>query len=289
MFRDDEGDTRVRMLDADDSGMYTPQTIMLDPRLRMKESVSPPPEPSRWPRRGTPPPSSTKPVRSREELDYLQEPDMLVDVIVSLMHDLASEEPETLDKLKAMFMRVAEENKVLPIGGLKEKLLAAHRGGIKLVLIPEDNEKDLVDIPKAILKKIEVRPVSTIDDVLELALVENIQRADLNAVEEAAGYKQLMDRFGHTQEKLAEALGKSRSHIANQVRLLSLPDDVQTLLQDGKLTAGLVDLTWFPTRNFGAAIGYNIWDLGVEASKESLTGRVDYEYKGPKLTLALRL
>lgn len=75
-------------------------------------------------------------------------------------------------------------------------------------------------------------------EVLEVAIIENIQRADLNAIEEAAGYRQLMNGFGHTQEKLAEALGKSRSHIANLLRLLSLPDDVQVLLQDGKLTAG---------------------------------------------------
>ncbi|KUJ77397.1 ParB/RepB/Spo0J family partition protein [Ruegeria profundi] len=75
-------------------------------------------------------------------------------------------------------------------------------------------------------------------EVLEVAIIENIQRADLNAVEEAAGYKQLMDRFGHTQEKLAEALGKSRSHIANLLRLLSLPQDVQTLVIQGKLSAG---------------------------------------------------
>ncbi|AXT27714.1 ParB/RepB/Spo0J family partition protein [Ruegeria sp. AD91A] len=75
-------------------------------------------------------------------------------------------------------------------------------------------------------------------EVLEVAIIENIQRADLNAVEEAAGYKQLMDRFGHTQEKLAEALGKSRSHIANLLRLLSLPMDLQALVIEGKLSAG---------------------------------------------------
>ncbi len=75
-------------------------------------------------------------------------------------------------------------------------------------------------------------------EVLEVAIIENIQRADLNAVEEAAGFKQLMDRFGHTQEKLAEALGKSRSHIANLLRLLSLPMDVQALVIEGKLSAG---------------------------------------------------
>lgn len=75
-------------------------------------------------------------------------------------------------------------------------------------------------------------------EVLEVAIIENIQRADLNPVEEAAGYRQLMDKFGHTQEKLAEALGKSRSHIANLMRLLTLPGDVQELLRDGKLSAG---------------------------------------------------
>ncbi|NSX53575.1 ParB/RepB/Spo0J family partition protein [Parasulfitobacter algicola] len=75
-------------------------------------------------------------------------------------------------------------------------------------------------------------------EVLEVAIIENIQRADLNALEEALGYRQLMDRFGHTQEKLAEAMGKSRSYIANLLRLLQLPEDVQELLRSGKLSAG---------------------------------------------------
>ncbi len=82
--------------------------------------------------------------------------------------------------------------------------------------------------------------VRDLDDteVLELAIIENIQRADLNAIEEAAGYRQLMDKFGHTQERLAEALGKSRSHIANLLRLLNLPTEVQKYLREGKLSAG---------------------------------------------------
>ena len=75
-------------------------------------------------------------------------------------------------------------------------------------------------------------------EVLEVAIIENIQRADLNPVEEAAAYKQLMERFGHTQEKLAEALSKSRSHIANLMRLLQLPEEVLVWLREGKLTAG---------------------------------------------------
>lgn len=75
-------------------------------------------------------------------------------------------------------------------------------------------------------------------EVLELAIIENIQRADLNPLEEARGYRQLMDRFGHTQERLAEALGKSRSHIANLLRLLTLPDAVLEMVRAGTLTAG---------------------------------------------------
>ncbi|SFQ05219.1 chromosome partitioning protein, ParB family [Roseivivax halotolerans] len=75
-------------------------------------------------------------------------------------------------------------------------------------------------------------------EVLEIAIIENIQRADLNAIEEAAGYRQLMFKFGHTQEQLAEALGKSRSHIANLMRLLNLPEDVQSFVSEGKLSAG---------------------------------------------------
>ena len=75
-------------------------------------------------------------------------------------------------------------------------------------------------------------------EVLEIAIIENIQRADLNPVEEAAAYRQLMDKFGHTQEKLAEALGKSRSHIANLLRLLNLPAEVLEYMRAGQLSAG---------------------------------------------------
>lgn len=75
-------------------------------------------------------------------------------------------------------------------------------------------------------------------EVLEVAIIENIQRADLNAIEEAAGFRQLMDKFGHTQEKIAEALSKSRSHVANLLRLLNLPEDVQALIRGGQISAG---------------------------------------------------
>jgi ParB family transcriptional regulator, chromosome partitioning protein len=75
-------------------------------------------------------------------------------------------------------------------------------------------------------------------EVLEIAIIENIQREDLNAIEEAMGFRQLMDRFGHTQERMAEALSKSRSHIANLLRLLTLPDAVQDMVRQGQLSAG---------------------------------------------------
>jgi ParB family transcriptional regulator, chromosome partitioning protein len=75
-------------------------------------------------------------------------------------------------------------------------------------------------------------------EVLEIAIIENIQREDLNAIEEAMGFRQLMDRFGHTQERMAEALSKSRSHIANLLRLLTLPDAVQDMVRQGQVSAG---------------------------------------------------
>jgi len=75
-------------------------------------------------------------------------------------------------------------------------------------------------------------------EVLELAIIENVQRADLNAIEEATGYRELIDRFNYKQDELSEIIGKSRSHVANTLRLLKLPDRVQSMVQDGRLTAG---------------------------------------------------
>ncbi len=75
-------------------------------------------------------------------------------------------------------------------------------------------------------------------EVLELAIVENVQRDDLSALEEAEGYRRLIDEFGRSQEELAHQVGKSRVHITNTLRLLKLPEQVKNLLQLGKLTAG---------------------------------------------------
>lgn len=75
-------------------------------------------------------------------------------------------------------------------------------------------------------------------DSLEVALLENVQRQDLSPLEEADGYRRLIDEFGHTQGELASALGKSRSHIANLLRLLALPAAVRAMLEAGELSAG---------------------------------------------------
>lgn len=82
-----------------------------------------------------------------------------------------------------------------------------------------------------------VRELSDVE-ALEIAIIENIQRADLNPMEEAYGYRQLIEKHGHTQEELAKTLGKSRSHIANMMRLMNLPDRVQDLLRTGELAMG---------------------------------------------------
>lgn len=75
-------------------------------------------------------------------------------------------------------------------------------------------------------------------EVLELAIIENVQRADLNPIEEAIGYGELMNRFEYTQDDVATVIGKSRSHLANTLRLLKLPESVQRLVQKGELSAG---------------------------------------------------
>lgn len=75
-------------------------------------------------------------------------------------------------------------------------------------------------------------------EALEVALIENVQRADLTPLEEARGYERLMQEFNHTQEQLGQIVGKSRSHVANMLRLLTLPKDVQDMLGDGRLTMG---------------------------------------------------
>jgi ParB family chromosome partitioning protein len=89
----------------------------------------------------------------------------------------------------------------------------------------------LIDIP-VIVREVNDRTA------LELAIIENVQRTDLNPIEEAMGYQQLIDDHSYTQADLGQVIGKSRSHVANTLRLLKLPDDVRGMLIDGALSAG---------------------------------------------------
>ncbi len=92
---------------------------------------------------------------------------------------------------------------------------------------------------RAGLHEVPITVVEATDaQALEFAIIENVQRADLNPIEEAAGYQALMDEFNHTQEDVALIVGKSRSHVANMVRLTKLPEPVKALIQSGELSAG---------------------------------------------------
>ena len=156
--------------------------------------------------------------------------------------------------------------RALPVAFLKPNKFQPRRN------FSEDELKDLAGSirEKGILQPIVVRPTDTQDsyeivagerrwraaqlaklhevpvivreftdsESLEIAIVENVQRADLNAIEEAAAYQELMDRFSYTQEQLSDVIGKSRSHIANTLRLLKLPESVRALIVEGKLSAG---------------------------------------------------
>jgi ParB family chromosome partitioning protein len=122
--------------------------------------------------------------------------------------------------------------------GLLQPIIArpdAQRGGYEIVA----GERRWRAAQKAALHTVPVivRELSDME-AAEFALIENVQRTDLNPIEEATGYTELMEKFGYTQEQVSEIVGKGRSYLANMVRLLKLPQPVQDLLQAGKLTAG---------------------------------------------------
>ncbi|HSR82225.1 MAG TPA: ParB/RepB/Spo0J family partition protein [Hyphomicrobiaceae bacterium] len=122
--------------------------------------------------------------------------------------------------------------------GLLQPIIARpdrERGGFEIVA----GERRWRAAPKALLHTVPVilRELSD-QEAAEFALIENVQRTDLNPIEEATGYSELIDKYGYTQEQVAEVIGKSRSHLANTLRLLRLPASVQALVQDGHLTSG---------------------------------------------------
>src|SRR5438477_422788 len=121
--------------------------------------------------------------------------------------------------------------------GVLQPILVRPRGADRFEIVAGERRWRAAQLAKLHDVPVVVRELSD-GESLELAIVENVQRTDLNAIEEATAYQELIDRFDYTQEKLAQEVGKSRSHIANSVRLLKLPPSVQYLIREGKLTAG---------------------------------------------------
>lgn len=127
-------------------------------------------------------------------------------------------------------------------------------------------------------------------DALEIAIIENVQRADLNAIEEASAYQELMERFSHTQEDVAKQVGKSRSHVANTLRLLKLPEAVLTMVRDGDLSAGHArTLINDPeAEEHARAIvegGLNVRDSEKQAHKKSLKKLKKLAYVDPDIAM----
>ena len=172
----------------------------------------------------------------------------------SLFEDNFSVAEKETESLKTLRVSMIEPNPLQPRKDIDEQKLSelaesiATHGIIQPIVVrPENNgyyqiiagerrwraakAAGLHEVP-VVIKEIGDR------ETAELALVENLMRSDLNPIEEALGYKSLMDRFELSQEKVAEAVGKSRSSIANSLRLLNLCDEVLTLVKEGKLTFG---------------------------------------------------
>jgi ParB family chromosome partitioning protein len=132
---------------------------------------------------------------------------------------------------------IAELAASIKTRGILQPILVRPLGGDRYEIVA--GERRWRAAQKAGLHDVPVLVQTLADDAAaEIALVENLQRQDLSALEEAQGYQRLIDEFGHSHSALGDALGKSRSHIANTLRLLALPDAVKTLLDEHKLTAG---------------------------------------------------
>jgi len=114
-------------------------------------------------------------------------------------------------------------------------------------------------------------------EVLEVAIIENIQRSDLNPIDEARGYQQLMSRFSHTQEKLSKVLGKSRSHIANLLRLLTLPEDVQRMLSDNLISIGHARA--LITRNDASLLAREVVRRNLSVREVERLAKLDFKNK----------
>lgn len=176
---------------------------------------------------------------------------LMADVAPAQSQMTSPRRPDLMMPVEKVHPNPNQPRRDFPAEALQELAASIHARGIlqPLIVREDDRQPGTFEIVAgerrwraAQLAQLHEVPVLvrnlTDTEVLEVAIIENIQRSDLNAVEEAAGYRQLMERFGHTQEKLAEGLGKSRSYIANLMRLLQLPDEVLAHVRAGALSAG---------------------------------------------------
>ena len=136
------------------------------------------------------------------------------------------------DKLIELANSIKKNGIIQPIAVRKSK-----SGKSKFEIVA--GERRWIAAQKAGLHEVPINILEVNDsETLEIAIVENIQREDLNIIEEARGYKRLFDEFNYDQEKIAKMMSKSRSQISNTLRLLSLPADIISMIEDGELTAG---------------------------------------------------
>mgnify|MGYP000393543512 CR=1 FL=1 len=138
----------------------------------------------------------------------------------------------TPEDLQSLSDSIAEKGVIQPLIVRKSP-----RGGDLYEIVAGERRWRASQMAKLHEVPVVIRDFSDIE-VLEVAIIENVQREDLNPLEESLSYRSLMDRFDRTQEEMSKALSKSRSHIANMLRLLNLPDDVQEYLREGKLSVG---------------------------------------------------
>ncbi len=155
----------------------------------------------------------------------------------ALIGDLARNkyQPRTIfddEKLKELSASIKKNGIIQPIAVRKSK---SSKETYEIVA----GERRWLAAQKAGLHEV---PITILDlndsETLEVAIVENIQREDLNIIEEAKGYKRLHEEFGYDQDKIAKFMSKSRSHVSNTLRLLNLPKDIIAMLEQGELTAG---------------------------------------------------
>ena len=155
--------------------------------------------------------------------------------------------------MQPLLVRPSEDPNIFEIIAGERRWRAAQRAGLH-------------DVP-VIIREVDDK------EALELAIIENVQRVDLNPLEEALGYEQLIEQFSYTQQDLAQVIGKSRSHVANTLRLLKLPKDVREMVTSGQLTAG--HARTLITAEDPAALAKQIVDQGLsvrEAERLAQTG-----------------